>query len=147
VQPVAFWPAFTTLAARKDSHVPELETSLLPGTVVAAHLAACATGLADSTTPRRVPACVGTAGELAEILGHLVAGQHHVSVTLARLAEYVRDRRLAGTLDGAPVEDLTALTEVLRAAAQAAGYSSEALAQSRPVVAAVVEATGEGTRL
>lgn len=135
------------LSWRKDAHVPELGTSTLPGTVLAAHLDACAAGLADSTTSQRVATCVGTAGELAEILDHLVAGQHHLSVTLARLAGHLRDRRQAGAVDAAVLEDLAALTDVLRAAAQAAGYSAQALAESGPVVAAVVEAAGGGTRL
>lgn len=127
--------------------MPELGMSVLPGTVVAAHLESCATGLADSTTLERAGACVGTAGELAEVIGHLVAGQHYISATLAQLADYVRDRRITGAMDAAPAEDLIALTEVLRAAAQAAGYSAEALAESRPIVATVVDCTGEGTRL
>jgi hypothetical protein len=127
--------------------MPELGMTVLPGSVVASHFQASATGLADGTTPQRAAACVGTTGELAAIIGHLVAGQHYVSATLAQLADYLRGRRLTGALDEVPAEDLIALTEVLRAAAQAAGFSAEALAESRPMVQVVLDVTGADTHL
>lgn len=127
--------------------MPELGMTVLPGSVVASHLRSCATGLADGTTPRHVPVCVGTAGELAAVIGNLVAGQHHISATLAQLADYVRERHLAGTLDAVPTEDLTALIDVLRAAAEAAGYSADALAESHPVLRVVLDVTGADTHL
>jgi hypothetical protein len=103
---------------------------------MASHLEASAAGLAEGTVPRRVGECVSTAGELAAIIEHLLAGQRHLSATLAQLAGYVRNRGLDG-----------ALTEVLTAAAEASGYTAEALAQSGPMVQAVVDATGADTRL
>jgi hypothetical protein len=114
--------------------MPELGMTVLPGSVVASHLHSSAAGLADGTVPARARECVGTPGELAEIIEHLVAGQQQISATLAQLAHYVRG------LDGS-------LSEVLRASAEAAGYSAEALAESRPLVQVVLEVTGADTRL
>ena len=110
--------------------------SVLPGSVVASHLRASAAGLADGTVAGRADACVGTPGELAAIIDGLVAGQRHIAAALDNLAGYVRDHRLDG-----------ALTEVLRAAAEASGYSADALAESRPLLQVVLDVTGPETRL
>ena len=108
--------------------------TVLPGSVLASHLRSSAAGLEEGTVPRRAGECVETPGELAAIIEHLVAGQRHISATLAQLAHYVRG------LDGS-------LSEVLRASAEAAGYSAEALAESRPLVQVVLDVTGADTRL
>jgi methyl-accepting chemotaxis protein len=111
--------------------MPEL---VLPGSVLASHLRSSAAGLAEGTVPRRASECVETPGELAEIIEQLVAGQQHISATLAQLAHHVRG------LDGS-------LSEVLRASAEATGYAAEALAESRPLVQVVLDVTGADTRL
>ena len=108
--------------------------TVLPGSVVASHLQASAASLADGTVARRADLCVGTAGELAAIVEHLVAGQRHISATLGQLADYVRDRGLD-----------RALAEVLEASALAAGYAADALAESGPLVHSVQDAFGEDT--
>jgi hypothetical protein len=110
--------------------------SVLPGSVVAAHLRSSAASLADGTASDRVDACVGTAGELAAIVDSLVAGQQDIAAALVRLADYTRERGLDG-----------ALNEVLRAAAEASGYSAEALAAGVPLVQGVLDVTGADTRL
>ena len=112
----------------------ELGMTVLPGNVVASHLHSSAAGLADGTVPARARLCVETPGELAEIIEHLVAGQQQISVALGHLAQYVRG------LDGA-------LSDVLRASAEASGYAAEALAESRPLVQVVLDVTGGDTRL
>jgi hypothetical protein len=116
--------------------MPELGMTVLPGSVVASHLHSSADGLADGTVPARVRSCVDTPGELAEIIEHLVAGQRQISATLAQLADYVGDRRLDRSL-----------SEVLRASAEAAGFSADALAESVPLVQVVLDVTGADTRL
>lgn len=116
--------------------MPELGMSVLPGSVVAAHLQASAAALADGTAPERVGACVGTAGELATIIEHVVAGQRYLSAALAQLGDYVGARRVD-----------PALVEVLGAAAEAAGHSADALAESRSLVQVVLDVTGADTHL
>jgi hypothetical protein len=91
------------------SRMPELGMSVLPGSVVASHLEASASSLAGGTDAARADACVGTAGELAAIVTHLVAGQRHIATALARLAGYVRDRGLDG--------DLSEVLRILRGSA------------------------------
>jgi hypothetical protein len=116
--------------------MPEPGISVLPGSVVAAHLQASADALADGTTPRRAGACVETAGELATVIEHLVASQRSISTALAQLAGYANARRLD-----------SALVDVLSAAADAAGYAGDALAESRPLVQGVLDVTGTDTHL
>jgi hypothetical protein len=108
--------------------------TVLPGSVVASHLRSSAAGLADGTVPARARSCVETPGDLAEIIENLVAGQQQISVALGHLAQ------LARGLDGQ-------LSEVLRASAEASGYASEALAESRPLLQVVLDVTGGDTRL
>jgi hypothetical protein len=110
--------------------------TVLPGSVVASHLHASASGLADGTVPARARSCVETPGELATIIDHLVAGQREIAASLAQLADYVRDRKLD-----------RALSEVLRASAEAAGFSSDALAEAQPLAQVVLDVTGADTRL
>ncbi len=114
---------------------PNDDESVLPATVIAAHLETCAAELAGGPS-------VGSVGDVAAVLAHVVAGQQHLSAMLARLADYVGDRRPA-----APSPDLLALTEVLRAASAAAGYSADALAEGRPALESLVRSAGEDTRL
>lgn len=110
--------------------------TVLPGSVVASHLHASASGLADGTVPARARSCVETPRELAEVIEHLVAGQRQIAASLAQLADYVHDRKLDG-----------ALSEVLRASAEATGFSADALAESEPLVQVVLDVTGPDTRL
>jgi hypothetical protein len=112
--------------------MPELGMSVLPGSVLAAHLQASAAGLAEGTTPRYVAACVGSPEELAAVLEHLLASQRHLSDALVRLAGHVGD---------------SVLSEVLTASAEAAGYTAEALAESIPFVQVDRDVTGGDTRL
>src|SRR5436305_13072901 len=115
--------------------MPELGMTVLPGSVVAAHLHSSAAGLADGTIPARVRSCVETPGELAEIVERLVAGQQQISVALGHLAQYVR------------LLDAGALAEAFRASPGASGYAAEALAESRPLVQGILDVTGADTRL
>ncbi len=110
--------------------------TVLPGSVLASHLHASASGLADGTSPARAPECVGTPGELAAIIDHLVAGQRQIAASLAQLAGYVHDRRVDRVL-----------SEVLRASAEAAGFAADALAESQSLVQGVLDVTGADTRL
>lgn len=110
--------------------------TVLPGSVVASHLQSSAAGLAKGTVPQVAGECVGTPGELAAIIESLVAGQQYISATLAQLADFVHDRRLD-----------RALSEVLRASAEASGFSADALAESLPLVQVVLDVTGADTRL
>ncbi|HET9144356.1 hypothetical protein [Actinophytocola sp.] len=116
--------------------MPDLGMSVFPGSVVAAHLQASAASLADGTAARTADACVGTAGELAAIVDHLVAGQRSLRAALSHLAEYTRDHGLD-----------PALFEVLSASAAAAGHSADAIAESRPLLQVVLDVTGPETRL
>lgn len=107
---------------------------VLPGTVAASHLAAAATGLAEGTASGRAGACVGTVTELAELADQLVTGQRQVSVALGQLARHLHGMA-AGPARARTAErtQLTALAEVLYAAATATGHAAAALAESRPV--------------
>ncbi|HEX3788816.1 MAG TPA: hypothetical protein VHW44_13205 [Pseudonocardiaceae bacterium] len=108
---------------------------VLPGTVAAAHLAACAAELAASTGPTQVAECVGSVAELDELIDRLVAGQQHVSATLDQLADHL----LRTSIDAPESAQLTALAEVLHAAATATGHAAGALAASGPVLDLVRE--------
>jgi hypothetical protein len=82
----------------------------LPATVVTGHLATCASALAESALP---------VSDMAEAVGHLIAGQEHIADVLDGLA---------GRLARGPVsEDRAALVEVLRAAAAASQHAADAL--------------------
>ncbi len=111
------------------------ELPVLPGTVAAAHLAACAAGLAADTAPDRISGCVGDLAELAELTEHLVNGQRHLVRTLDQLARHLGQR--PGSMQ------LTALVEVLRAAGEATGHAADALAESGPVIDLLAESEGE----
>lgn len=113
----------------------------LPPTVVAAHLRTCAEELAGSLQPGGSPA---TAGELAEVVEQLVAGQQALASALAGLAVRVD---AADSLAAAPPVDLEVVTEVLRAAATAVACSAEALDEARPSFECVSESAGPDTRL
>jgi hypothetical protein len=121
--------------------------SVLPGSVVAAHLRASAAGLADGTKPRPAGECIASPDELASVISDLVAGQQHISASLAQLAAFVRRERVSGILDTVPAEDVLALADVLRAAARAAKYSAEALAESRPMLQVVQDVTNGDTQM
>ena len=87
-----------------------MSESVLPATVMTAHLAACAEALAETDVP---------VADMAEAVEDLVAGQRHIATALAGLA---------GRLARGPVtEDRAALVEVLRAAAAASSHAAEAL--------------------
>jgi hypothetical protein len=116
-------------------------TPILPATVLADHLQASAAGLATDTAHGRASASVGTVGELTAVLRQLVASQQHISETLAQLAGQVSACSIP-----AETPDLVALSEVLHAAASAAGHSADALAAGAPLLDAVQAAAGEGAR-
>jgi hypothetical protein len=73
--------------------MPELEPSVLPVTVAASHLRACAAELGGAQAAEL--------GELAAVVGDLVAGQRLLARALVRLSERV-DRARAGVLAAAP---------------------------------------------
>src|SRR2546423_5172055 len=107
---------------------------VLPGSVLASHLRSSAAGHEVGTRPPHASECVETPGELAEVIEHLVAGQRHISATLAQLAHHVRG------LD-------VSLFEVLKVSAEASGFAADALAESRSLVQVVLDVTGADTRL
>ena len=125
----------------------ELGAPALPATVMAAHLESCAAGLASGTSRRRAGDCVVDVDDLVDVVRHLIAGQRHISTALGRLAGHLRDQHDNGPLGVVPSEDLLALTDVLQAAARAAGYSADALAETAPLMDVVVESAGGDTRL
>lgn len=118
--------------------MPELEPSVLPVTVAASHLRACA---AELETAREV-----ALADLPAVLGDLVEGQRLLAAAIGRLAERVEDGR-DGVLAAAPSVEVGALSQVLQAAAGAFGYSADALAESEPFARTAAENAGSNTRL
>ncbi|TNC22510.1 hypothetical protein [Amycolatopsis alkalitolerans] len=118
--------------------MPELEPTVLPITVAASHLRACAAEL-DAAGEMSV-------GELGVVLADLVTGQRLLSSALTRLAERVEDGQ-AGVLAAAPSPEVGALAQVLQAAAGAFGYSADALSESEPFARIAAEFAGPNARL
>lgn len=117
---------------------------VLPATVVASHLEACAAELAAGA---EADAPLGTAEEFAEVVQHLLAGQRSLSRALAALAGRVWTAHEAGALPEVPPIELEVLTEVLHAAGNAVGYSADAIAESGPAIECMCESTARNTRL
>lgn len=134
------------MAGRDDEPTasPEHAAPVLPATVAAAHLTACAAELAGHTAAGRAGAApqVGDLADLTAVVDQLVAGQRYIAAALARLAGHVTDRHHEGALAMVDAPDVVALTEVLAAAATATGHAAGALAQSRPVLDIVLAAAG-----
>jgi hypothetical protein len=122
------------VAGRDDESTASPEYAL-PATVAAAHLTASAAELAGN-------AAVGDLADLTAVLDQLVTGQRHIAAALARLADHIADRHRDGALATVDTPEITALTEVLAAAATATGHAAGALAQSRPVLDIVLAAAG-----
>jgi hypothetical protein len=118
--------------------MPELEPSVLPVTVTASHLRACAAELENSDT--------AGLGELTAVIHDVVAAQRHLSGGLAALAGRMALGQ-AAALAAVPSAELTALTEILQAAASAFGYSADALTESEPVARFLADFAGADTRL
>ncbi|GAA3835430.1 MULTISPECIES: hypothetical protein [Amycolatopsis] len=114
------------------------ESTILPLTVAAAHLEACAAEL------DRAPET--DLGEIVAVLKHLVAGQRHLSGALTGLAERLGEARF-GALAAMPSAEMAALVEILQAAGAAFGYSADALGESEPLAAFIAANAGESTRL
>jgi hypothetical protein len=117
---------------------------LLPATVVASHLEVCAAELAVGA---EADAPLGSAQEFAEVVEHLLAGQRSISRALAGLAGRVCAGQANGALATVPALELDVLTEVLQAAANAVGYSADAIAESGPAIESMCESTAQNTRL
>jgi hypothetical protein len=120
------------------SAMPELEPSVLPVTVAASHLRACAAELENSDTAEL--------GELTAVIHDVVGAQRHLSAALAALAGRVIDGR-AAALAAVPSPELTALAEILQAAGSAFGYSADALTESEPLARFLADFAGTDTRL
>lgn len=112
----------------------------LPATVAAAHLTASAAELARNAE-------VGDLADLTAVMDQLVTGQQHIAAALARLSDHIADRRRDGALSMVDTPEITALTEVLTAAATATGHAAGALAQSRPVLDIVLADAGPDARI
>jgi hypothetical protein len=112
----------------------------LPATVAATHLTASAAELAKD-------AAVGDLADLTAVIDQLVAGQQHIATALAKLADHIADRHRDGALTAVDAPEITALTEVLAAAADATGHAAGALAQSGPVLDIVLAAAGPDARI
>ncbi len=125
----------------------ESELPILPATVAAAHLSSCATGLARATTAANAPHGIGEVGALAEVIRSLVQGQRQLACTLANLADRVAAGEANGSLAAAPRSELSALTEILTAASNAAGHTADALAETSPALDVLLESVGSDTRL
>jgi hypothetical protein len=121
-------------------------TPLLPATVAAAHLSACAAELAGRGAADTGPQ-VSDLADLAAVVDQLVEGQRDIAAALARLADHVADRHRAGALAVVDPADLAALTEVLAAAGTATGHAADALAQSAPVLDVVLASAGPDGRI
>ncbi|MFD2421322.1 hypothetical protein [Amycolatopsis pigmentata] len=118
--------------------MPEPEPLVLPVTVAASHLRACAAELENAE--------VAGLGDLTRVIHDVVAAQRHLSGALSGLADRVAeggDRALAAV----PSPELIALTEILHAAASAFGYSADALTESEPLARFAAESAGTDTRL
>lgn len=120
------------------SRMTELEPAVLPVTVLAAHLQACAEELASSGEVEL--------GDLVVALEHLMVGQRRLAETFTGLAERARAAH-DGTLAAAPSPEVTALEEILRATSTAFGASAAALAEGAPMARAIAESTGSNKRL
>ncbi|MEC3976372.1 hypothetical protein [Amycolatopsis sp. H20-H5] len=116
----------------------------LPPTVVAGHLRSCADELTGSLQVTGAPA---TAGELAEVVTQLVAGQHALAEALKGLSARIGLARRTGALAAAPEADVAAVAEILQMAAEAVGCSADALGEVEPSFECVSESVGPGTRL
>lgn len=117
----------------------ELEPVVLPVTVAASHLRACASALADAPDAEL--------GDLVTVLDDVVASQRGLATACAELAGRLRDGSDDGALSGAATVDVTAFAEVLRAAATALGCSAEALDSGAPLARRIAETAGADTRL
>ena len=124
----------------RDDESTESPEYALPATVAAAHLSASAAELARN-------AAVGDLADLTAVLSQLVTGQQHIAAALARLADRVDPGHRDGALAAVDPLDVTALTEVLTAAAAATGHAADALEQSRPVLDIVLATAGPDARL
>ncbi|TWE23230.1 hypothetical protein [Prauserella muralis] len=117
----------------------ELQPAVLPVTVTASHLRACAGELAGAG---RVEL-----GELTTMLEQVVAGQRLLAGALGSLAARVSEGHHSGALAAAPSADVEALADVLHAAADAFGCSAEALGESAPLATEIARTAGLDTRL
>jgi hypothetical protein len=128
---------------------PEHAMPVLPATVAAAHLTACAGELAGDTVAGRAGAgpAVGDLADVTAVVDQLVAGQRYIAAALARLAGHITERHRDGSLAMVESADVGALTEVLAAAATATGHAAGALAQSRPVLDIVLATAGPDARI
>jgi hypothetical protein len=124
------------MSARDDAPV-------LPATVVAAHLTACAAELAGHTV---AGPSVGDLADLTAVVDQLVTGQQRIAAALAGLATRL-GRQPDGALTAVDQPDLAALTDVRAAAAAATGHAADALTQSRPVLDIVLAAAGPEARI
>jgi hypothetical protein len=122
---------------------PERAPSMLPATVASAHLSTCAAELAAGRDGPQV----SDVADLMAMVEDLVAGQQHIALALARLADHLADRRRQGALARVWSPDLVALSEVLGAAAAATGHAAGALAESRPVLDIVLASAGPDAQL
>lgn len=110
----------------------------LPATIAADHLRACAATLAN---PR---ASIPNLGDLTDVVDALIGAQRHLAMTLSGLA----DRVTANTgLAAASGTDVAALTDILAAAAAAAGHTADALGEAAPALDVLLDMVGSDTRL
>jgi hypothetical protein len=143
---MALWPGSQGESEGGDRVVLGHEPipSVLPATVVASHLAVCAAELAVSAGAD-VP--LGNADEFAEVVQNLLSAQRSVAAALAGLAGRVEAGQATGALAATPAIELEVISEVLQAAANAVGYSADAIAESGPAIESMCESTARNTRL
>ena len=101
-------------------------TPILPATVAAAHLESCAAELAGVT--------FAGLDDVTAIVPVLARAQRQLAVALGNLARHTDGGRPGGARDVGGSAELAALTEVLRAASDAAGATANALGESLPLL-------------
>ena len=99
---------------------------ILPATVAAAHLESCAAELAGTE--------FAGLDDVTAIVPVLVRAQRQLAVALGNLARHTDGGRPGGARDVGGSAELAALTEVLRAASDAAGATANALGESLPLL-------------
>jgi hypothetical protein len=126
--------------ATPDHGRPDHALPTLPATVIAAHFTASAAELAAGECPH-----IADLADLVTVVEQLVTGQRYVAAALTKLSDHVAERHADGAFAVAQGRDVTALADVLAAAAAASGHAAGALSQSRAVLDIVLGVAGPDT--
>jgi hypothetical protein len=105
---------------------------ILPATVAATHLEACAAELAGE-------AAIGGLDDVLAIVPVLARAQRRLAVALGNLATHTDGGRPTGARDVGDSAALAALGEVLRAASDAADATADALGEALPLLESLAD--------